>query len=448
MNNVERQKDKTESGVSQIARLPRNIRQVGQIESDMRIYVEDYVMTYMKRVADGRENSVLILFGSTGPVEGINATFISGAVNATDDIFIESDTIKGEVWDKIYEEGGKYFEGLNIVGWAYVTSQYQEGDMFGFMMNRLLRIHKENFPGNDRVLMLYDGEAKEEEFYRFVSGELKKQRGHFIYYERNDNMQEYMISNNASPGMETGYNDEITKKIRMKTERDVVRSGVISEPDKKNEKNSIANVCYKAAMLAAVVLLFGAAAKVKGVDSQTIKDAINAGASKETSKENTSNGNGQKIDVEDVRGNIPEKKTETDADKSGESNNDSETKDGEAKADESKDDEKKDSETKNDENKDADTKTGEAESEEKTDDKKKDDEDTKNNIKEDNKNDENTKSASAYSTTYVVKEGDTLAGISIKLYGNIYKVESICKANNITDENMIHPGDKLTIPTE
>jgi nucleoid-associated protein YgaU len=47
---------------------------------------------------------------------------------------------------------------------------------------------------------------------------------------------------------------------------------------------------------------------------------------------------------------------------------------------------------------------------------------------------------------YVIKEGDTLAMICKKYYGNMERLEEICEANDIADANMILPGQKIVLP--
>lgn len=47
---------------------------------------------------------------------------------------------------------------------------------------------------------------------------------------------------------------------------------------------------------------------------------------------------------------------------------------------------------------------------------------------------------------YVVEQGDTLAIISRKAYGDVSHVDSICKMNGITDGNLIYIGQKLLLP--
>ena len=47
---------------------------------------------------------------------------------------------------------------------------------------------------------------------------------------------------------------------------------------------------------------------------------------------------------------------------------------------------------------------------------------------------------------YVVQKGETLAGISKKLYGDTTHVKAICKMNGLSDGNLIYIGQKLLLP--
>jgi nucleoid-associated protein YgaU len=52
------------------------------------------------------------------------------------------------------------------------------------------------------------------------------------------------------------------------------------------------------------------------------------------------------------------------------------------------------------------------------------------------------------STTYTVKEGDTLNTIAERFYGDVGLADLIVEANDITDPAQIRPGDELEIPPE
>lgn len=60
--------------------------------------------------------------------------------------------------------------------------------------------------------------------------------------------------------------------------------------------------------------------------------------------------------------------------------------------------------------------------------------------------DEQTPAASGKERTYIVKSGDTLAGIAVRFYGDSTLDDVIAEANDITDPTSITPGQKLIIP--
>ena len=64
--------------------LPKNIRQVGNAPGNYKIYVEDYVMTYLRRIASpGNMNCRgAILLGKVYDENGTKVIFVSGAVDA------------------------------------------------------------------------------------------------------------------------------------------------------------------------------------------------------------------------------------------------------------------------------------------------------------------------------------------------------------------------------
>ena len=61
---------------------------------------------------------------------------------------------------------------------------------------------------------------------------------------------------------------------------------------------------------------------------------------------------------------------------------------------------------------------------------------------------ETTPAATGEEQTYIVKSGDTLAGIAIKFYGDPTLDDLIAEANGIDDPQSLRPGDELIIPPE
>ena len=54
--------------------------------------------------------------------------------------------------------------------------------------------------------------------------------------------------------------------------------------------------------------------------------------------------------------------------------------------------------------------------------------------------------ASGTQKSYTIRPGDTLYQISIEKYGTMDKVTDICKANDISEDTVIYPGQIIVLP--
>mgnify|MGYP001318936774 FL=1 len=74
-------------------KLPKNFRQIGERDQVLKLYLEDYVNTYLKRLqpAKGADLRVGLLLGSRETHEDIPFVFVDGALEM----------------DSVTEEGGK-----------------------------------------------------------------------------------------------------------------------------------------------------------------------------------------------------------------------------------------------------------------------------------------------------------------------------------------------------
>ena len=66
---------------------------------------------------------------------------------------------------------------------------------------KLFDLHREQFPGEDRLLFLYDSEENASVFLTENTG-IRKQSGYYIYYEKNEQMQSYMVKENEGQSVE------------------------------------------------------------------------------------------------------------------------------------------------------------------------------------------------------------------------------------------------------
>ena len=104
--------------------LPRNIRQIGDLSGDMRVYIEDYVKTYIKQLAayGSQKEEALILYGSQEQIEDTCCYFVSGAVKVAEiNSPLYNILFNQEDWKKINEEAALFFPSLSVLGWALLS---------------------------------------------------------------------------------------------------------------------------------------------------------------------------------------------------------------------------------------------------------------------------------------------------------------------------------------
>ena len=174
---------KESKGQSEV-RLPKNIRQIGDNNSKKKIYVEDYVLTQLKKKTQNEEDIRYgVLLGEVKKGRGNTYIFVKAMVEVLD--IIENSLIfNDDIWSGVYSNIKKYFDKMNIVGW-FVSVPYRVTDD----MNGIKKVHLDNFAGNDKVCFLSDRTEKEDNFFIYEQGSLEKQPGYYIYYEKNEKSQ-------------------------------------------------------------------------------------------------------------------------------------------------------------------------------------------------------------------------------------------------------------------
>ena len=188
--------------------LPKNIRQIGDCKGKQKIYLEDYVYTYLKKLsADPSSGKAAILLGQYNWADGTAYFFLRGALEITS-MEVSADSLKfdEQVWKEVGDTIEKYFRDQNILGWFLsLPGDMEEND------ERILKIHLNHFGGNDKVLFRMEPSEKEEAFYTYDNGALKKLDGFYIYYEKNEAMQNYMVDHNQNASVEDPENWRIRR---------------------------------------------------------------------------------------------------------------------------------------------------------------------------------------------------------------------------------------------
>ena len=170
--------------------IPKNIRQIGKIEDGLKIYVEDYVKTYMKQLSEEElsENPTAVLVGEYQRTQEERSVFIYGAIRLEQIWDADKIVFTEDTWTGVYEMIKKYFPEAEIAGWFVCGNDFRDD-----RAEMLKNTHLDNFAGKDKLLYLYDITEKEEQFYKYEEGTMIPIPGYFIYYEKNEEMQGYLV---------------------------------------------------------------------------------------------------------------------------------------------------------------------------------------------------------------------------------------------------------------
>lgn len=249
--------------------FPTNVKQIGSIGEGLRIYVEDYVCTYLFQYAEsaGYEERIALLVGRSMVIDGQAVLFVSGAIQG---LFSRQENGISILTDKTWQYADqmlhKYFSGLEIVGLM------QSQPSYGVFLNaNYAEYHMNNFKEKNEVLFVTDPIEKVNVFYRWNESHdnLVETGGYFIYYDKNRGMHEYMLENKIvklklQPAPEIEEHEEIElnlfKEKLHKRKPDVVFKKKEKENSKKNvfEHKRIVNMLVtSSAVLLLVVFIMG-----------------------------------------------------------------------------------------------------------------------------------------------------------------------------------------------
>ena len=224
-------------------RRPKNIKQIGDVSSDKKIYIEDYAFTYINSIAynNPSDSQAGVLLGENQTDGDEKCVFIKGIIKAKLGTEVEEKGVyfNESVWNGIYSDVEKYFPDLSVVGWFAAIPEVTPERMM-----KLKKIHLDNFAGTMKTFYLIDTVEKEENFYLYENGELKKQKGYVCFYERNYEMQEYMLERRERKSSEDGP-DKVMKSIR----------NIIREKEELHEQKKNARFMYGVSTFMVIVIL-------------------------------------------------------------------------------------------------------------------------------------------------------------------------------------------------
>lgn len=436
----EKEKQKPE-GNEGFFRIPNNIRQIGEVNETQKIYIEDYAYTYLCRISSGNSSKgkAAILLGQANWKDGISYLFVKSAVVLPDmEITEEHLSFTREIWNHVYEKNKEYFPDQEIVGW-YLSIPGCSMELHEV----ICRTHLDHFGGNDKVLMVMEPLEKEEAFYRYEDGELSRQPGFYIYYEKNEPMQNFLVAQNDKAETKSEQvSDQAVKTFRKKVETK-------SEGKKQTKNTSVfrtASVCMMVAVLAVGVLYLNDYHKLKKTETVISKlDDKNSGKELvETKPVNGLVSENRKKDSQDAAdgeaAGTDTEETDAGTDGAATSGLSDGTSDGQKDTDGKKDDVK---------DPDADDGASEKKTDSGSDASGTDAEDDSKNSPADAKDSDDGDSGQTAGSThqsYTIHEGDTITSISMRYYGNSSKIKEICALNGLSPEDFIFPGQKILLP--
>ena len=368
-------------------RRPKNIKQIGDVSSNRKIYIEDYAFTYINSVAyqTPEDEQAGVLLGEVQKSDEEKCLFIKGVIRAKTP---ENETKQGivfneKIWEKIYAEIEKFFPDLEVVGWvAAMPGITQERFLY------LKKLHMDNFSGGMKTMYLVNTCDKEENFYLYENGELKKQKGYVCFYERNYEMQEYMLERRERKPIESPEKDKVMKSIRS----------IIQEKEEMRQRRKNSVFLYGiSSFMAVVVLVIGinllnSYEKMKKFDTSLSNIALEI--SNISEKEKSIQTSDNSVSVNKISGDVYPTEAETESTESRTTQSQTEQSQTEKQAESA----------------------------------------------------EMVKEADAAQTTYIVKKGDTIMSICKKYYGNTEKLNEIIAVNNIEDADKLYIGQEIKLP--
>lgn len=390
--------------------LPKNVRQIGNVSDSPKIYVEDYVDTFFAQLCEkcekGGNNPIgAFLIGDIITGSDEEYVYIYGAVQMHELKMSGSEyVIDDNTWRCAYEDCKQFFEDGEMLGWFVAHP--------GVPLtpdSSAVKLHKKSFPKKNTVFIMKDPVEKDETYFVHKMNDLMEIGGHYTYYEKNPCMQNYMISSRKKNGVSA------TETVEDRAAKDF-RNMVRTRGERQRQKKTGSLMYAASAALVLIVIVMGVTMISSFDRMRSVQSTLNS----LTGKTDT-------VETQETSGKVTavtsDEKPKTD---------DKEQND--AKTDDVKTDDTKTDDTVSQNTKDSQTS------------------DEGSDVQNEDKSDQKTSAGGTSSSEngsdgiYIVEEGDTLAIISRKMYGDVSHVDAICRMNGITDGNLIYVGQKLLLP--
>lgn len=459
IENVYPVSNKEERVAGRSRKLPRNIRACGQSGGALPVYMEDYVGTYIRRLTESGypECSAVVLVGQVMETEIGRCLFVRGAINAN--VICEGDRpVFGEdVWNEVYEKIRLYFPCDEVVGWCVA------GPGFRLLQEEVfLRAHIDNFADREKIFCCYESLEKELVLRICEGGHFRILPGYYVYYEKNDEMQNYMLQ--EATFVRKIKREEDGETSERETTREAGELKMFDEIQKKKagKSGSIRKDVMQIAAIACIIVLI--VSVMMGTDTLTkLKESFFA-IGEDVKGEQPAADESEKLDEEEGKtedseelafGNfdfLDEKLNSDDLEKGqGEVEKQENAEQQEAEQTGQSKEEQQETIPENPDETDEQeiTQEGQDEAERQEVAQRGEEEDEKQNEAENpDRIEEETVTvlSPAEYTSYTVKAGDTLAQVCKEVYGSVELLHYVCELNQLKDIDSIYVGQELILP--
>lgn len=259
-----------DSGVNQMGelynpypKLPKNTRQIGERDQSVRLYLEDYVNTYLKRLfpKGGQDLRVGVLLGTSEEHDGVPYLFVDGALEM-EDVAEQGEKVEltESAWKKVYQDMDRLFPKRSVLGWFLCGAPGAALSPLNYWKQ-----HGQYFAGKNQLMYLNSGLEGEEAVYITSEDGFYKLRGYHIYYERNQMMQDYMIMRKDVRRVETGTGEPVVRDFRQRMEEN--KSQITS---RRGSIRVLGSLCSALAM----VVLAGGVVMVNNYDKMQKMESV------------------------------------------------------------------------------------------------------------------------------------------------------------------------------
>ena len=226
-------------------KFPKNVRQVGNVSDTPKIYLEDYVDTYLDQLRSRakEEPTGALLLGENAVVEGLECVYITGAVRI-EEVSEENGEIciSDPAREAALRECAEYFPGRDVVGWALAAPGRPI-----VLSGSMVQIHEQLGLKKNSIFIMKHPEEDEEIYFAYKFHELMQMGGYYIFYEKNPDMQNYMINTRKQIGVTPS---EVVEDRAAKNFRSAVKEKLEAQ-----EQRSNSHLVYLTSVLLVVVVL-------------------------------------------------------------------------------------------------------------------------------------------------------------------------------------------------